>query len=159
MGAVRALAGAWQAGEDGWWEGRKAGVRLGRDTDVSEPHTHFADTVSLRAVSAVPEAGGPEPRAAQPENGFASQPLSQPGTALETPAKVCCVLGPHERLKAGEPLELLRRREEKAQEEAEDTQLLSLPALRCLGRLRSDSCGKPSLWVPEDPLCCVCTWS
>lgn len=148
---------AWAAGRslaglgEGWWEGGKEGGKLGSNTDVREPHRYFTDTANLWAVSG--KAGGLDPRAAQPENGLAPWPPSRPGLLWKCWGRSAVCRGPHERFKAGEPLKPLRRQEEKAQEEAEDTPFC------CLGRLRSDSCCKPSPWIPQDSLCCLCTWS
>lgn len=59
-------------GRRGLWEGRKEG-ECGESTDVRELHTDFADAVSFwERVSGRPGEGWSEPRAAQPENGFAS---------------------------------------------------------------------------------------
>lgn len=54
----------------------------------------FANAVNLwRTVSGKPGGGWPEPRAARPENGLASQPLIQPGLLWRCQRRSAVCLG------------------------------------------------------------------
>lgn len=79
-GAVRALVAGgsgsclhWHSGEKGLVGGPEGGRMRGEHRCEGAAYTDFADAVSFwERVSGRPGEGWSEPRAAQPENGFAS---------------------------------------------------------------------------------------